>query len=132
MAAVKKFPTYFEGGLVKKFPTGPVFEESPLNVICRMPCKNCFCKECRVAFKDQVPSEGMKICRKCWRELPLKEFAKHSVSKDGLRSWCRECSTAYMKGYRSGRGPFQSPPLEKDCAAEELGVKSSLIVDLDV
>lgn len=33
-----------------------------------------------------------KLCRKCGRELPLSEFHKKYSSKDGLQSFCKECS----------------------------------------
>ena len=33
-----------------------------------------------------------KVCSKCGRELPLSEFYKKSTSKDGLQSYCKECS----------------------------------------
>lgn len=33
-----------------------------------------------------------KVCTKCGRELPLSEFGKHRITKDGLSYWCKECS----------------------------------------
>ena len=33
-----------------------------------------------------------KVCSKCGREWSLSEFYKKSTSKDGLQSYCKECS----------------------------------------
>ena len=35
--------------------------------------------------------ELTKICTKCGRELPLSEFTKHKITKDGLNHWCKSC-----------------------------------------
>jgi len=32
-----------------------------------------------------------KICKRCCRTLPLTEFYKHSNTKDGLRTICKDC-----------------------------------------
>ena len=34
-----------------------------------------------------------KKCAKCGRELPVTEFFKCSMHKDGLHSYCKECAT---------------------------------------
>ena len=41
-----------------------------------------------------------KICKGKWgcgKELPLTEFYKNKSSKDGLKSYCKECSKAQMR-----------------------------------
>jgi hypothetical protein len=40
-----------------------------------------------------------KICSKCGQEKDYSEFNKHSISKDGLKSWCRICSKEYNRKY---------------------------------
>lgn len=41
----------------------------------------------------------LKTCTKCGKTLPLDKFYKLKSSKDGLRSWCKECSKAANKTY---------------------------------
>lgn len=39
----------------------------------------------------------MKLCKHCNIEKPESEFTKKTSSKDGLYSWCRECSRKYQR-----------------------------------
>lgn len=41
----------------------------------------------------------MKRCSKCHIEKPLSEFHKGNC-RDGKRSWCRSCGSAYAKKYK--------------------------------
>lgn len=41
----------------------------------------------------------MKTCSTCKRDKHASEFTKHSKSKDGLRSYCRECQKEKRKTY---------------------------------
>jgi len=41
-----------------------------------------------------------KTCRKCGRELPISEFCKHRLSKDGHAWQCRECNRARSRQFR--------------------------------
>lgn len=34
-----------------------------------------------------------KFCFRCKKERPLEEFSKNSTKKDGLQTWCRECTS---------------------------------------
>lgn len=43
----------------------------------------------------------MKTCTKCKLELDETEFHKNSRSKDGLRSYCKECNKGYYQKYKS-------------------------------
>jgi len=43
----------------------------------------------------------MKTCTLCGRRLALSEFSKHNQTKDGLSLWCKECSNARSKIFRS-------------------------------
>jgi hypothetical protein len=36
-----------------------------------------------------------KICSMCKKELPLMSFSKHKSSKNGIRSYCKECAKGY-------------------------------------
>ena len=38
-----------------------------------------------------------KRCRYCWKELPLSEFYKSKITKDGHQSYCRECMNTYYR-----------------------------------
>ena len=40
-----------------------------------------------------------KRCTKCNRELPIECFGNNKTKKDGLQSWCRECSNGYSQTY---------------------------------
>jgi hypothetical protein len=41
------------------------------------------------------PSESVRICSVCKRELSLSEFSRHLGRKDGRASRCRECNAAH-------------------------------------
>lgn len=41
----------------------------------------------------------MKLCRKCLIEKSLDDFHKCAANRDGLKSWCKTCSSENMKGY---------------------------------
>lgn len=43
---------------------------------------------------------GSKICAKCRRELSLCCFNKNSHRRDGLQSYCRECSSVTAAEYK--------------------------------
>lgn len=45
----------------------------------------------------QESSVDLKVCTKCLIEKPATEFHKHSRSKDGYRSMCKECGTVVSK-----------------------------------
>lgn len=37
-----------------------------------------------------------KVCKMCGRELPISEFNKHGLTKDGLQTYCKQCATEYV------------------------------------
>ena len=41
----------------------------------------------------------MKRCFRCGRELPLADFARNRVRKDGLNGHCRQCQAIYMRAH---------------------------------
>lgn len=43
---------------------------------------------------------GEKRCAACERTLPSDRFARRSSAKDGLQSWCRECSATAKRQWR--------------------------------
>ena len=40
-----------------------------------------------------------KLCTRCKKTLPIREFSKKTLSKDGYSCWCRECYSKYHKEY---------------------------------
>lgn len=44
-----------------------------------------------------------KVCKKCGRELPLSDFYTNSKAKDGLATYCKECSNAISVEYARKR-----------------------------
>ena len=45
-------------------------------------------------------SLGVKYCSKCGQIKELDKFNKNKSFKDGLASWCKECSKKYQKKYQ--------------------------------
>lgn len=43
----------------------------------------------------------LKTCTKCGKTLPITEFYKHKQKKDGLDSWCKNCSKLNKQRYYS-------------------------------
>lgn len=43
----------------------------------------------------------MKECERCARILDLACFCKNARKKDGLNTWCRECTSEYKRKYRA-------------------------------
>ena len=43
----------------------------------------------------------MKHCKSCQLEKPLSDFYKHSIMKDGYRTYCKQCMNEKEKEYRS-------------------------------
>ena len=44
-----------------------------------------------------MTDEQTKVCTRCGRELPLSEFNKHKITKDGLNHQCKSCQKEYFK-----------------------------------
>lgn len=45
-----------------------------------------------IAAQDKVRHMlEFKVCKKCWKELPIEEFGKQDASFDGLRTYCKRC-----------------------------------------
>lgn len=42
----------------------------------------------------KASAPGMKVCKRCGRELPLESFPTHPKSRDGRMNVCRECHKA--------------------------------------
>lgn len=41
-----------------------------------------------------------KVCKKCGVKQPTANFSKGKYYADGLRPWCKACSSEYMKNYQ--------------------------------
>lgn len=44
---------------------------------------------------------GMKNCTRCQTVKPHSEFSKNKRQADGLSTWCKACSNAYVKEWRT-------------------------------
>ena len=44
-----------------------------------------------------------KLCKHCGRELPVSDFYTNSKAKDGLATYCKECSNALSVEYTRKR-----------------------------
>lgn len=53
---------------------------------------------------------GMKICTKCGKNQPIKEFGKASYVKSGYRNICRTCKNIFQNKYYH-RVKFQKPEM---------------------
>lgn len=45
----------------------------------------------------EVVEVETKRCRYCGKELPLSEFNKLKITKDGHQAYCRECMNTYSR-----------------------------------
>ena len=65
----------------------------------------------------ETSNQKTKVCKKCGRELTLDSFGESKTTKDGKRSWCRECSNASARDYfrkkRYSKEPVRNPALEE-------------------
>lgn len=50
------------------------------------------CLEERGVTIPEEVAEGMKVCTRCKRVLPITSFSKHKSKRDGLQCTCKECS----------------------------------------
>jgi hypothetical protein len=48
-------------------------------------------KEKEPGKKQETKTEKTKICSKCKKEKPAKDFGKNNSSPDGLQYWCTQC-----------------------------------------
>jgi len=44
-----------------------------------------------------------KECKKCGKVLPSQNFNKQSDTVDGLRSWCRSCTSEYCRSWKKSK-----------------------------
>ena len=56
---------------------------------------------------------GMKKCAKCGRVLTVDHFSKSCSSKDGLQSYCRECSSATSRASQAKKKALGMKPNER-------------------
>lgn len=53
------------------------------------------------AEPEKKPVGGTKICHRCGRELPLRDFSLLARNADGLDHQCRECRSERRKKAKS-------------------------------
>lgn len=41
-----------------------------------------------------------KVCKRCGQELPVEYFSKNNAMKDGLQSYCKDCTKELVKQSR--------------------------------
>ena len=42
-----------------------------------------------------------KMCKRCQTRKPLREFHRHSKTKDGLQAYCKECMLNEQRKWRA-------------------------------
>ena len=65
--------------------------------------KQAGCKNHYIWFLNH---RGLKLCTKCREVLPLLQFNNNISNKDGAQSYCKKCTSLYMKRYPT-RGSTQ-------------------------
>lgn len=54
-----------------------------------------------ITMNDHTPhASALKVCSKCGEAKPTEQFSKTRGSKDGLRAYCKPCSSAEYKRWR--------------------------------
>lgn len=54
----------------------------------------------------KASAQGMKVCKRCGRELPLEMFPHSHLSKDGYQTICRDCiSESIKEAHATGKHP---------------------------
>lgn len=53
-----------------------------------------------IVWPPPVRKERKKKCRFCSKLLPYTAYSRDSKSRDGLKSYCRECAREYNREYR--------------------------------
>jgi len=51
-------------------------------------------------LNDTLGAPAFKTCTKCGEAKPLDQFSKTKGAKDGLRAYCKSCSSALYKAWR--------------------------------
>lgn len=83
-------------------------------------------------MRTKIPTPESKRCPKCGRELPSEAFRPREESKDGLQSWCKECTNEGSRRYMAtkkaekngeaipdfGPWPYSQDPEQEVKAAE--------------
>ena len=57
--------------------------------------------------RDELLAKGLKVCSKCGRELPVEQFSKNKITKDGLTSQCKKCMKQYYQENKEDRLQYQ-------------------------
>lgn len=52
-----------------------------------------------------------KVCSKCGRELPIEQFTRNHVCKNGYAGQCKDCKREYMRKYNAQKRQKLPPPL---------------------
>lgn len=60
-------------------------------------------KDCHETKEQTKMEEIVKTCPRCGRTLPVKEFGRHSKTKDGYQPICRDCRSAAMNGGKAAK-----------------------------
>ena len=74
-------------------------------------------------FTTDTENVKTKVCKRCGKELPLHEFARHARAADGHQVYCRECQKAAMMRTRRAK-------VEKDKERATYGLASYETDDL--
>lgn len=81
---------------------------------CKSACKTCHAQKVNKRQKErrearlqeriaQNADEGMKVCKRCGRELPKSHFNRHARCADGLQPNCMDCQSELLKAGQEKR-----------------------------
>jgi hypothetical protein len=74
----------------------------------------------------------MKTCSKCQEELDESAFGPHLVTKDGLRSWCKECEAESKRKSRLAQRKAGGMPVKPRSVAIKDALRQKRIVEYGI
>ena len=74
-------------------------------------------------FTTDTEQVKTKVCKRCGKDLPIHEFARHARAADGHQVYCRECQKAAMMRTRRAK-------VEKDKERATYGLASFSTEDI--
>lgn len=76
-------------------------------------------QELQPETQTQSAQEEMRVCRQCGRLLPLSQYARHAMAKDGYQPICRECMAERVSAAKLGKPKRKAQPASAEGAVPE-------------